>query len=153
MPYALIMLVMQVFRSMLGLIVYFFGSFLRGRLDPGPLALSILADEHLISGYEKYGLKRWAVVYPLLSFVLIGGLFWFGGWMSVLYLLLAQFFMTGFLHPHNFGIILSNSHFHGISGINHRPRCTVGPIGCISTSACTRNITTSWAFRGIDWGD
>lgn len=113
MPYALFMLVLQVFRSALGLIVYFFGSLLRGRLDPGPLALSILADEHLISGYEKYGTKRWAVIYPALSFVLMGLLFWFGGWMSVLFLLCAQTFATGFLHPHNFGIILSNSHFHG----------------------------------------
>ncbi len=113
MPYTFIMLVLQLFRSLLGLIVYFFGSLIRGRVDPGPLALSILADEHLISGYEKYGLKRWAVVYPLLSFVLVGVLFWLGGWMSVLYLLLSQSFMTGFLHPHNFGIILSNSHFHG----------------------------------------
>ena len=31
----------------------------RDKLDPGPKALSILADEHLISGYESYGLKRW----------------------------------------------------------------------------------------------
>ena len=113
MPYALVMLVMQFLRSSLGLIVYFFGSLLRGRVDPGPRALSILADEHLISGYEKYGLKRWAVVYPTLSLLLVGTLFWIGGWMSVIYLLLSQLFMTGFLHPHNFGIILSNSHFHG----------------------------------------
>ena len=41
---ACIMLVLQAFRSLLGLIVYCFGSLLRGRLDPGPLALSILAD-------------------------------------------------------------------------------------------------------------
>lgn len=113
MPYSLVMLVLQVFRSLLGLIVYFFTSLLRGRLDPGPRALAILADEHLISGYEKYGTKRWAVVYPSLSFVLLGVLFWFGGWMSILYLLLSQVFTTGFVHPHNFGIILSNSHFHG----------------------------------------
>ncbi len=115
MPYSLIMLVMQFFRSFLGLIVYFFGSLLRGRLDPGPVALSILAEEHLISGYEKYGTKRWAVWYPLLSFMMTGVLFWFGGWMSLVYLLLSQAFTTGFLHPHNFGIILSNSHFHGHS--------------------------------------
>ena len=44
-----------------------------------------------------------------------GVLFWFGGWMSLVYLLLSQAFTTGFLHPHNFGIILSNSHFHGHS--------------------------------------
>jgi sphingolipid delta-4 desaturase len=53
--------------------------------------LSILADERLISGYEKYGLKRWAVVYPMLSLLLVGTLFWLGGWMSVVYLLLSHF--------------------------------------------------------------
>jgi sphingolipid delta-4 desaturase len=113
MPYALLMLVSQAFRSAIGLIVYTFTSLLRGKLDPSPLALSILADEHLISGYEKYGTKRWAVVYPLMSFTMLSLLIYFGGWMSVVYLLLSQLFMTGFLHPHNFGIILSNSHFHG----------------------------------------
>ena len=112
-PYALFMLVLQFFRSALGLIVYVFGSLLRGQLEPGPVALSILADEHLISGYQKYGTKLWAVMYPTLSFILIYVLFLGGGWMSVLFLLLAQTFATGFLHPHNFGIILSNSHFHG----------------------------------------
>ena len=30
----------------------------------------------------------------------------------LLYLLLSQIFMTGFLHPLNFGLILSNSHFN-----------------------------------------
>ncbi|MDF1843555.1 MAG: fatty acid desaturase [Rubripirellula sp.] len=113
MPYALLMLVSQAFRSAIGLIVYTFTSLLRGKLDPSPLALSILADEHLISGYEKYGTKRWAVVYPLMSFTMLSLLIYFGGWMSVVYLLLSQLFITGFLHPHNFGIILSNSHFHG----------------------------------------
>ncbi len=123
MPYALFMLVMQFFRSLLGLIVYAFESLLRGRLDPGPTALAILADEHLISGYDRYGLKRWAVVYPLLSFLLTGGLLWIGGWKPVAYLLLAQLFATGFLHPHNFGIILSNSHFHGST--SYQPSCSL----------------------------
>jgi len=113
MPYALVMLVTQAIRSCLGLVVYTVGSLLRGRLDPGPVALAILADEHLISGYERYGIKRWAVIYPILSLSLTGFLFWLGGWQAVVYLLLAQLFATGFLHPHNFGIILSNSHFHG----------------------------------------
>ena len=83
MPYALLMLVLQFFRSVLGLIVYTFESLLRGKLDPGPKALSILADEHLISGYESYGLKRWAVVYPTLSILMTIGLFAVGGWKSV----------------------------------------------------------------------
>jgi len=113
MPYALFMLVMQALRSCLGLVVYALGLLFRGRIEPGPITLSILADEHLVSGYEKYGLKKWAVVYPVLSFTLTGLLFWIGGWQSVVYLLLAQLFSTGFLHPFNFGIILSNSHFHG----------------------------------------
>ncbi len=113
MPFALFMLVMQVFRSLLGLIVYFFGSLLRGRLDPGPTALAILADEHLISGYEHYGTKRWAVIYPLFSLGMGVALFCFVGWQAVVYLLLSQLFATGFLHPVNFGLILSNSHFHG----------------------------------------
>ena len=115
MPYALLMLVLQFFRSVLGLIVYAFESLLRGKLDPGPKALSILADEHLISGYESYGLKRWAVVYPTLSILMTIGLFAAGGWKAVVFLLASQLFATGFLHPHNFGIILSNSHFHGSS--------------------------------------
>ena len=95
--------------------MYTFESLLRGKLDPGPKALSILADEHLISGYESYGLKRWAVVYPTLSILMTIGLFAAGGWKAVVFLLASQLFATGFLHPHNFGIILSNSHFHGSS--------------------------------------
>ena len=106
---------LQFFRSILGLGVYTFESLLRGKLDPGPKALSILADEHLISGYENYKLKRWAVVYPTLSILMTVGLFAAGGWKAVVFLLASQLFATGFLHPHNFGIILSNSHFHGSS--------------------------------------
>lgn len=109
------MLVLQFFRSSLGLIVYVFESLLRGKLTPGPKSLAILADEHLISGYESYGIKTWAVIYPLLSLAMTLGLFVFGGWKAVVYVLAAQLFATGFLHPHNFGIILSNSHFHGSS--------------------------------------
>ena len=115
MPYALVMLVLQFFRSILGLGVYTFESLLRGKLAPGPKALSILADEHLISGYENYKLKRWAVIYPSLSILMTVGLFTVGGWKAVVFLLVSQLFATGFLHPHNFGIILSNSHFHGSS--------------------------------------
>jgi hypothetical protein len=36
MPYALLMLVLQFFRSVLGLVVYTFESLLRGKLDPRP---------------------------------------------------------------------------------------------------------------------
>ena len=112
-PYALFMLVMQPLRSAVGLLVYFFTSLIRGRLKPEPLALSILADEHLVSGYEKYRTTGWAVVYPLVSLTMTVTLFVFCGWKSVCYLLSAQLFMTGFLHPFMFGLILSNSHFHG----------------------------------------
>ena len=112
-PYALIMLVTQVIRSALGLIVYFFVNLLRGQLLPGKLALTILADEHLVSGYERYRTKHWAVLYPLLSLTMIGLLFWLVGWQAVLYLLLSALFATGFLHPLLLGMILSNSHFHG----------------------------------------
>ena len=42
-----------------------------------------------------------------------------GDWKSAVYLLCSQMFMTGFLHPTMFGMILSNSHFHGHS--NYQP--------------------------------
>jgi sphingolipid delta-4 desaturase len=73
----------------------------------------LLGDEHLVSGYRRYRLKGWAVAYASLSFVMMGVLLAVGGWKSVVYLMLAQVFMTGFLHPWMFGLILSNSHFHG----------------------------------------
>jgi sphingolipid delta-4 desaturase len=111
-PYSLFMLITQVLRSGLGLLC-FGGDLLRGRREPGRATLSVLADEHLITGYHKYRLQRWAVAYPLLSLVMLGVLFVWGGWKPVVYLLLAQSFMTGFLHPVMFGLILSNSHFHG----------------------------------------
>jgi sphingolipid delta-4 desaturase len=107
------MLVTQVLRALLGLVVYAVTAIASGRLTPGDTALAILADQHLISGYNRYGFRRWAVVYPLLSLALLTAVFVLGGWKSILYLLLAQLFMTGFLHPVNFGAILNNSHFHG----------------------------------------
>ncbi len=112
-PYALVMLVAQVFRSLLGLIVYVLGCLLRGKLIPNNTTLAILADEHLVSGYQRYRLKHWAVIYPFLSMTMTGLLFWFVGWEAVLYLLLSALFTTGFLHPLLMGLILSNSHFHG----------------------------------------
>ena len=112
-PYSLVMLVTQALRSLLGLLVYLVGLPLRRRLEPSRTALAILADEHLVSGYERYGITRWAVGYPLASLGLAAAMYFFGGWQAFLYLFLSQLFMTGFLHPLMFGMILSNSHFHG----------------------------------------
>ncbi|TWT94452.1 fatty acid desaturase [Stieleria varia] len=114
-PYSLLMLVTQVMRSVLGLIVYVFESLLRGRLRPGTLSLKILADEHLVSGYVRNSMTGWAVIYPLFSLGLTVALFFVGGWKALVFLLLSQLFMTGFLNPVMFGMILSNSHFHGHS--------------------------------------
>ena len=111
-PYALIMLVMQAARSALGLAVYAAG-LLRGQWRPGELALSILADVHLVSGYHKYRMPFWAVAYALLALALPAALWAAFGWKAVVYLLLSQTFATGFLHPLTFGMVLSNSHFHG----------------------------------------
>lgn len=112
-PYALTMLVLQVFRSLLGLLVYFFSCLLLGRLTPSNRVISILGDEHLVSGYDRYRLRHWAILYPLLSLTMVGLLFWFVGWKAVFYLLMSALFTTGFLHPLLLGMILSNSHFHG----------------------------------------
>jgi sphingolipid delta-4 desaturase len=112
-PYALLMLVTQAFRSAYGLLVYVWTSLLRGRLQPSDFALKALADEHLVGAYHKHRIERWAVVYPLLNFALCAGLFLYGGWKPVVYLLLAQLFFTGFLHPYCIGWVLGISHFHG----------------------------------------
>lgn len=112
-PFSLPMVVMQLVRSAFGLFLYVFTSLLRFRLEPTDFTLSVLAEEHLVSGYKKQGITKWAVIYPLLSFVMYGLLFWFGGWQSVGYLLLSQVFFTGFLHPYNLGWVLGISHFHG----------------------------------------
>jgi sphingolipid delta-4 desaturase len=114
-PYSLVMLTTQAIRSLIGLIVYAVQLPFRGTTEPSDLALAILADEHLASGYKRYGVKRWAVAYPLLSLALIAALFLIGGWKSVLYLFVSAMFTTGFLHPVMFGMLLSNSHFHGHS--------------------------------------
>ncbi|MBS0203283.1 MAG: fatty acid desaturase [Planctomycetes bacterium] len=120
-PYSLFMVVMQVARSLFGLTVYLFTSLLRGRLEPTRFAVSVLADEHLVSGYEKEKITKFAVVYPLLSFLTYGALFWygyqFGGWttglLPLLYLMMSQVFFTGYLHPYCLGWVLGISHFHG----------------------------------------
>ena len=112
-PYALVMAVMQLVRSLVGLLFYVWTSLFRGSLEPTNTTLSILADEHLASGYVKEKITRWAVIYPLLSFVMYGTLVWFGGLKPLLYLLLSQVFFTGFLHPYCLGWVLGISHFHG----------------------------------------
>ncbi len=112
-PYSLFMLTMQVLRSTLGILVYVFTCLLRGKLTPSDRVLKIVADEHLVSGYKKYDIRGWGVAYAALSLALPLVLFLTLGWKPVAYLLLAQAFMTGFLHPVLFGMILSNSHFHG----------------------------------------
>jgi len=111
-PYSLIMLVMQMIRSTVGLVFYLAG-LLFGHLKPSRLTLSILADEHLVSGYEKDRITRWAVWYPLINLAVCGLLWYWGGWKPIAYLLLSQAFMTGFLHPFLLGIVLAISHFHG----------------------------------------
>ena len=111
-PYSLIMCVTQFARTAVGLLLYCLG-WLRLRFIPGRFTLSVLADEHLVSGYQRYRLEGWAVAYAVLSLGSTGALFWFGGWKSVAYLVLSQTFMSGFMHPVMFGLILSNSHFHG----------------------------------------
>jgi sphingolipid 4-desaturase/C4-monooxygenase len=111
-PYSLFMLLMQLVRSAVGLTLYLTG-LLCGRVAPGTLTLAILADEHLVSGYRKHRLSGWAVVYTALGLALFAVVFAVAGWKGIVYLLLAQAFLTGFLHPLLFGMILSNSHFHG----------------------------------------
>jgi sphingolipid delta-4 desaturase len=112
-PYSAFMLVTQAGRSIVGLVMYVFGSLLRGRLKPGKLTLAVLADEHLVSGYEKEGFTGWAVWYPFANLAMCGLLYAYGGWISVVYLLASQAFFTGFLHPYCLGWVLGISHFHG----------------------------------------
>ncbi|HEY2413691.1 MAG TPA: fatty acid desaturase [Pirellulaceae bacterium] len=112
-PYSLIMLVMQIARSVVGLAMYVGGSLLRGRLKPGKLTLTVLADEHLVSGYERENFGLWAVGYPLLNLSACAAIFAIGGWKSLVYLLASQAFFTGFLQPYCLGWVLGISHFHG----------------------------------------
>ena len=112
-PYSLFMVVMQILRSALGLLLYFVTSLLRGRLEPTRFTLSVLADEHLVSGYEKDRITKWAVTYPIFAFLVYGLLFMYGGWLPLLYLMLSQVFFTGYLHPYCLGWVLGISHFHG----------------------------------------
>lgn len=112
-PYAGLMLVAQVGRSLFGLVLYVFTSLLRFRIQPTEFTLKVLADVHLVSGYRKENIELWAVAYPLLSCLMAVALIWTTGWMSIVYLLTAQLFFTGFLHPYCLGWVLGISHFHG----------------------------------------
>ncbi len=112
-PIAIFMLVTQVFRAVVGLMFYVFGDLIRGHTRPSDRSVAVLADQHLVSGYEKYGLRGWAVAYPLVHLTAYVLIFTFFGWKPIVYLLFSALFMTGWLHPVMFGLILSNSHFHG----------------------------------------
>ena len=95
-PYAGLMLVAQVGRCVFGLLLYVFTSLLRFRIQPTEFTLKVLADVHLVSGYRKEGIELWAVAYPLLSCLMAGGLVWFTGWMSIVYLLTRSDVLHGF---------------------------------------------------------
>jgi sphingolipid delta-4 desaturase len=117
-PYSLLMLTTQVGRSAVGLLMYFFTDLIRGRLKPSDRTLAVLADQHLVSAYKADRIEMWAVVYPVLNFTLCGLLAWYGSlygawWKPLLYLMMAEAFMTGFMHPPMLGIVLGISHFHG----------------------------------------
>ena len=112
-PVAMFMLVTQLSRSIAGLAIYFVTAVSTLRLKPSDLAVAVLADEHLVSGYDKYRIRSWAVLYPLLHLSLLAALWAIAGPKTFVYLMLSALFFTGFLHPLMFGFILSNSHFHG----------------------------------------
>ena len=112
-PYALPLVVAQCLRSLLGLILYSATSLLRGKLQPTDFTLAVLSDVHLVSGYKQGKIALWAVVYPLMAILMTAGLLVFCGWKSILFLLMAQVFFTGFLHPYHLGWVLGISHFHG----------------------------------------
>ena len=112
-PISAFMIVSQFVRSIVGLIVYVVSIPFERSLKPNDLALAILADEHLVSGYKRYKIESWAITYPILSLSMVGLLFWFFGINALAYLFFAALFTTGFLHPLVFGLMLSNSHFHG----------------------------------------
>ena len=112
-PIAAFMLVTQMLRALVGLVVYAVTAIYHRQLKPTDFVLSILADQHLVSGYKRYKLEMWAVTYPLAAFAMMFTLYFLLGWVPLVYLFFSALFMTGFLHPLAFGLILSNSHFHG----------------------------------------
>jgi sphingolipid delta-4 desaturase len=114
-PIAAFMMVTQILRAVVGLVAYAVTAIWNRELKPNDFVLSILADEHLISGYKRYKIEMWAVTYPILALAMMATLWWFFGWTPLVYLFLSALFSTGFLHPLAFGLMLSNSHFHGYS--------------------------------------
>lgn len=112
-PISAFVLVAQIIRSAIGLVVYAATAVGQRKLRPSETSMKILADEHLLSGYKKYGIESWAIAYPLISLAATAVLWTVFGWQSVAYLFLSALFMAGFLHPLAFGLILSNSHFYG----------------------------------------
>jgi len=121
-PYSLLMIITQIGRGFIGLAIYVATDLIRGRIIPSDRTLAVLADQHLVSGYRRDRIEIWAVIYPILNFTMCGLLFWYGaasgasiwsGFKPLLYLMAAQAFMTGFLHPLMLGIVLGISHFHG----------------------------------------
>ncbi|HMO14343.1 MAG TPA: fatty acid desaturase [Pirellulaceae bacterium] len=112
-PIAAFMLFTQLMRAIVGLIAYFVSLPFTRSFKPNETVLAILADEHLVSGYHRYKLETWAVTYPLASLSMFILLYAFFGWAPLIYLFVTALFTTGFLHPLVFGLILSNSHFHG----------------------------------------
>lgn len=111
-PYSLFVVMPQYVRSLIGIVSYL-GDLLTFRTDPSDRTLAILADHHLISGYRRYRISHWGVIYPALSIAMMVTLFFAFGWQAPAYLVLSQVFMSGFLHPTVFGMILGDSHFHG----------------------------------------
>lgn len=129
-PFVFHMLISQFLRTVFGLVVYVFTSLLRFRLKPTDFALSVLGDRHLVSGYKRQGIEKWAVVYPLVSFAIFGALVYYGYWIGaraeltgwalawsalkpMVYLFFTSAFFTGWLHPYCLGWVLGISHFHG----------------------------------------
>jgi sphingolipid delta-4 desaturase len=112
-PIAAFMLATQFIRAVVGLVVYAATALVTMKLKPNDFTLSILADQHLVSGYHRYKIEMWAVTYPIISLTMVAILFYFFGWAPLVYLFLCALFTTGFLHPLVFGLMLSNSHFHG----------------------------------------
>ena len=112
-PISAFMLATQLLRAIAGLVVYFMTALLTRRLAPSDFALSVLTDQHLVSGYRRYKIESWAVTYPLFCLTVMTILFLCFGWIPLAYLYLSVLFFSGFLQPVSFGLILSNSHFHG----------------------------------------
>src|SRR6185369_160496 len=69
-PFSLFMLTTQVLRSAVGLVMYALFDLLRGRAKPSPRTLAVLADQHLVSGYQADRIEMWAVIYPVLNFTM-----------------------------------------------------------------------------------